>query len=128
MLWPFRDVAQSGRASALGAEGREFESLHPDHIFLAILAQLVEHHTCNVGVASSILADGSTPQISGAHSSRGDNMAEKSAVMVLKEFFGFKPGQSLIEFNEELKQLSASEKAELAQAAAEKLGYTVKAQ
>lgn len=55
-------------------------------------------------------------------------MAEKSAVMVLKEFFGFKPGQSLIEFNEELKQLSASEKAELAQAAAEKLGYTVKAQ
>ena len=27
----FRDVAQSGSASALGAEGRRFESCHPDH-------------------------------------------------------------------------------------------------
>ena len=26
-----RSVAQSGSASALGAEGREFESLHSDH-------------------------------------------------------------------------------------------------
>ena len=31
-LWLIRrGVAQSGSASALGAEGREFESLHPDH-------------------------------------------------------------------------------------------------
>jgi hypothetical protein len=28
-----RGVAQPGSASALGAEGREFESLHPDHLF-----------------------------------------------------------------------------------------------
>ena len=28
--WERRDVAQSGSASALGAEGRGFESLHPD--------------------------------------------------------------------------------------------------
>ena len=27
----FRGVAQSGSASALGAEGRRFESCHPDH-------------------------------------------------------------------------------------------------
>ena len=29
-LWPIRDVAQSGRASALGAECRQFESGYPD--------------------------------------------------------------------------------------------------
>jgi hypothetical protein len=28
-----RGVAQPGSATALGAVGREFESLHPDHIF-----------------------------------------------------------------------------------------------
>ena len=28
-----RDVAQSGSASALGAEGPRFESLYPDHEF-----------------------------------------------------------------------------------------------
>ena len=27
-----RGVAQSGSASALGAEGRRFESCHPDHL------------------------------------------------------------------------------------------------
>ena len=30
-----RGVAQPGSASALGAEGREFESHRPDHVFLA---------------------------------------------------------------------------------------------
>ena len=29
-----RGVAQPGSATALGAVGREFESLHPDHILL----------------------------------------------------------------------------------------------
>ena len=28
---PSRGVAQPGSASALGAEGRRFESVHPDH-------------------------------------------------------------------------------------------------
>ena len=28
-----RGVAQPGSATALGAVGREFESLHPDHFF-----------------------------------------------------------------------------------------------
>ena len=28
----FRGVAQPGSATALGAVGREFESLHPDHL------------------------------------------------------------------------------------------------
>ena len=29
-----RGIAQSGSASGLGPEGREFESLYPDHFFL----------------------------------------------------------------------------------------------
>ena len=29
---PYRGVAQSGSASALGAEGRRFESCRPDHL------------------------------------------------------------------------------------------------
>ena len=36
MLFSCRGVAQSGSASALGAEGREFESHRPDHIFPAL--------------------------------------------------------------------------------------------
>ena len=31
ILWLSRGVAQPGSAYALGAEGREFESLNPDH-------------------------------------------------------------------------------------------------
>ena len=31
LVYLCRGVAQAGSASALGAEGREFESLHPDH-------------------------------------------------------------------------------------------------
>jgi hypothetical protein len=49
----------------------------------------------------------------------------KSAVIVLKEFFGFKPGQTLKEFAEEVKGLSDAEKQELAQAAAKELGIEV---
>ncbi len=36
MLFSCRGVAQSGSASALGAEGREFESHRPDHILSSI--------------------------------------------------------------------------------------------
>ncbi len=32
LYWPERGVAQPGSASALGAEGRRFESSHPDHL------------------------------------------------------------------------------------------------
>ena len=49
----------------------------------------------------------------------------KSAVMILKEFFGFLPNQTLQEFNAELKALSPAEKAELVDLAAKELGYTV---
>ena len=34
--WNVRGVAQSGSASALGAGCREFESLHPDHLFAPV--------------------------------------------------------------------------------------------
>lgn len=54
-------------------------------------------------------------------------MAEKSVVMLLKEFFGFKPGQTLLEFNNELKQLSLEEKREMAELIAAQTGDTVKA-
>jgi len=50
-------------------------------------------------------------------------MQKKPAVIILKEFFGYKDGQTLKEFNEELKALSPAEKLELATLAAEKLGY-----
>lgn len=43
-------VAQFGSASALGAEGREFKSLHRDQ---GLLAQLEEHLTFNQRVAGS---------------------------------------------------------------------------
>ena len=43
-IQPYRGVAQSGSASGLGPEGREFESLHPD--IFALLAQLVRAFDC----------------------------------------------------------------------------------
>ncbi len=53
-----RDVAQSGSASALGAEGRRFKSCHPDHFYGAI-AQLGERLAGSQKVVGSIPA-GST--------------------------------------------------------------------
>ena len=50
-------VAQSGSASALGAEGRGFKSLHTDQN--AAIAQLVEQLPCKQQVGSSSLS-GST--------------------------------------------------------------------
>lgn len=48
----------------------------------------------------------------------------KSSV-ILKKFFGQKPGQTLVEFVQELKQLSSEEIAELASLAAAELGVEV---
>lgn len=47
-----RGVAQLGSASALGAEGRWFESSHPDQFFAAVV-QLVEHQPSKLIVAGS---------------------------------------------------------------------------
>lgn len=48
-----------------------------------------------------------------------------TTVKVLKEFFGFLPGQSLQQFGAELKALSDPEKQELAEGAAKCLGLTL---
>lgn len=50
---------------------------------------------------------------------------ELSAAMILQKFFGRKEGQTLVQFNDELKALSAAEKAELAEAAAKAMGVEV---
>ena len=50
LLWRLRGVAQLGSASALGAEGRWFESSHPDH---AAVVQLVEQQPSKLPVAGS---------------------------------------------------------------------------
>lgn len=52
-------------------------------------------------------------------------MQPQSDVIVLKNFFGFKPGQTLKEFNEELKALSKDEKLELANMVRAKMGVPV---
>jgi hypothetical protein len=53
-------------------------------------------------------------------------MAEMAPVVIMKKFFGTKPGQTLQEFNEELKQLSPEERDELVKLAAAELGVEVK--
>ena len=54
-----RGVAQPGSASALGAEGREFESLRPDHsslmIFKAIFPIVAAHLISATAALKSIL-------------------------------------------------------------------------
>ena len=52
-------------------------------------------------------------------------MDKKSPLVVLQKFFGYKPGQTLQEFNVEIKALSDSEKRELAELAAKELGVEV---
>ena len=47
-----RGVAQLGSALALGARGRGFESLRPDHFGVPV-AQRIERGTSNPGVAGS---------------------------------------------------------------------------
>lgn len=43
-------------------------------------------------------------------------------IIVLKTFFGYKPGQQLKDFAEELRKLSPEEKSELVALAAKELG------
>ena len=51
-------------------------------------------------------------------------MSKKSKLVVIREYFGARPGEGLKEFSAELKALTAQEKIELAQGAAINLGYT----
>ena len=53
---------------------------------------------------------------------------EKSMVMLIKEFFGLKSGQTSKEFLDEYRQLSTDERAELARLICEVTGDTIKAQ
>jgi ABC-type proline/glycine betaine transport system ATPase subunit len=50
----------------------------------------------------------------------------QSAAMVLKQYFGLLPNQSVGAFAQELKALGDDEKRELAQVAAQELGVTLK--
>lgn len=47
---------------------------------------------------------------------------QQSAIVILRNFFGFKEGQTLKQFSEEIKQLTEDEKNELASLAAVELG------
>jgi hypothetical protein len=50
-------------------------------------------------------------------------MAERvSEIVALRKFFGQKPGQTLKDFSDEVRQLSPEEKTELAQLACTELG------
>ena len=46
-------------------------------------------------------------------------------LVTLKEYFGFKPGQTTLDFSAEVKELTPTDKEELAACAAKELGYTV---
>ena len=48
----------------------------------------------------------------------------KTPVLIIREFFGYKPGQTLKEFTDEVKALTAEDKQELAGLAAKVLVYT----
>ena len=49
----------------------------------------------------------------------------KTGLVVLKEYFGMQPGQTISGFNEEVKKLSPESKEELVIGAAKELGYSV---
>lgn len=51
---------------------------------------------------------------------------EMSQIMVLKEYFGYRPGEGLKEFSAEVKALTPEDKTELAELAAKELGVTLK--
>jgi hypothetical protein len=53
-------------------------------------------------------------------------MAEKSRIVLFKEFFGMKQGQTLQEFSNEVKELSEPEKVELAALICAQTGDTLK--
>ena len=48
---------------------------------------------------------------------------KKTAMVVLREFFGYRPGEGLKQFSEEVNQLTIEERKELAALAADELGY-----
>lgn len=48
-----------------------------------------------------------------------------SSIMVLKEYFGYRPGEGLKDFAAEVKALSDADKLELATLAAAELGVTL---
>lgn len=50
---------------------------------------------------------------------------KKSPIVILKEYFGFKQGQTLKEFSEEVKKLPESDKEELVVLAAKELGVGI---
>lgn len=50
-------------------------------------------------------------------------MKKKGTATVIKEYFGYRKGENLQGFRNELKELSDEEKLELAQGAARQLGY-----
>ncbi len=52
---------------------------------------------------------------------------EKAFIVACKEYFGFKPGQTLLEFKAEVAQLTPQDRAELAPMLAAQLGVPVKA-
>lgn len=54
-------------------------------------------------------------------------MKEKTPIAVLKEFFGYKAGETLKEFRAEIQALSQAEKDELVRLAAKELGVEVSA-
>lgn len=49
----------------------------------------------------------------------------KTGIMALKEFFGYRPGDTMKEFKAEIDQLSAAERAELTKLAEEALRQKV---
>ena len=50
---------------------------------------------------------------------------KKTPMVILKSFFGYKPGQTLQEFSAEIQALSDAEKRELSELAAKELGLEV---
>ena len=85
---------------------------------------MVEQHSYKVRVVSSILI---WPTAYTKLRSVGCNYWRYTvkSVAILKNFFGFLPGQSLTDFAKELRALSPEEKAELVALAAIELGVEV---
>lgn len=52
---------------------------------------------------------------------------QKAFIVACKDFFGFKPGQTLLEFKEEVSQLTPADRVEMAEGLSKALGVQVKA-
>src|SRR5688500_403548 len=71
-----RGIAQSGSASALGAECREFESLYADHFPTLLLHRCLQHasvcaRVANLDRAAAVSAEGSRSESCQAYQSFG---------------------------------------------------------